>query len=701
MDDRTDQLFALLPAFLRSADAVEGAQVKSRTFPADPRPAQDFGPLRTLISILARETQVLGESLDDLSDDAFIETCAPWVVPYLADLLGVEGLSDIPGGPDQRTRVADALNLRSRKGTLSALEQAAAGASGLACHAVEYWKRLMVTQSMRLVHPDMGGTVSLRNRAALLRLTTPFDRTAHLAEVRRINSAGPGLARGRYNLGNIGLHVWPLTPAALTGHVALQAAPALPTFRFHPLGCDAPLYDRPRARAEGRSATEADLPLPISRGLFAENPARFYGPDLAFEVFVNGIAVPLATVRAANLGDAIAGGWHRSSFAGAVLIDPTLGRLVVGTDPAAVVTVTCHHARPDTIGGGEHDRSASLGSVESAQSIAPGTDPVAAIVAAGGQGTFVLTASSQYRAAAASIAVPDGGLLRLVAADRMAPTLQLDGVLTVALGRGAQVEVNGLRVWRNQIRITGTAEAPGRVTIRDCTLVPGLALDASGISLHPGTPSLLMEAVGAGLRVERSILGPAQIASEVEAVLIDSAVDAGALTTPALSGTAGAEGHSLRLIRCTVFGTTQTDRFVGGTALEAAASLGLPTTDTLFAGGVTARFRQEGCLRFCRIGADDAGPRQYRCTSAVPQFLSLRLNDPHYLMLAPLPPAPLGTPAAAVQRGAESGGEIGVWNRAALPARFDNIARSLRDFLRFGHAGGVFAEPRPAERRSQ
>lgn len=686
MDDRTDRLFALLPAFLRSEDAAEGARVKGRTAPGDPRPAEDFGPLRTLISILAREVQVMGESLDDLSDDAFIETCAPWVVPYLADLLGVEPLAEIPGGPDPRTRVADALRLRSAKGTLQALEQAAAGASGLACHAVEYWKRLAVTQSMRLVHPEMGGTADLRDRGALMRIGSAFDRSAHLAEVRRI--AGP--APGRFNLGNIGLHAWPLIPMALTRHRAVQADATLPAFRFHPLGCDAPLWDRARARPEGRHATEADLPLPITRAMLAEDPGRFYGPGRAIEVYVDGALIPLAAVRAAHLGDRTAGGWNRSSFAGALLIDPELGRLVVGSDPAAAVQVSCHFARPLAIGGGQYARGPSLGSVEAPVTLAPGQDPLAEIIAAGGVGTYVLARSTLYRAAAATINVPNGGLLRLLAADGTAPSLRLGGQVILNLGREARVELNGLRLWGDQLRVTGDAAAPGTLTLRDCTLVPGLGLDTAGAALQPGRPSVLMEAAGATLRVERCLTGPLSLGEEVEAVLIDSAIDAGALASPALFGATGSKGHSLRLIRCTVFGATSVDRFAGGSAQEADASLGLPTTDTLFAGPVTARFRQEGCLRFCRLGAGEAAPRQYRCTSVLPEFRALRLTDPRYLMLVP----------SALDRAAEDGGEIGVWNRAALPARFDNIARTFREFLRFGHAGGIFAEPRPAERSS-
>ena len=123
-----DQLFELLPAFLRLRDAEQGRSIKREVDPVSTtRGIEDFGPLRTLASLIAREGQIVDEALDQYYADAFIETCAPWAIPYLGDLLGVRGLADIPEGIDMRARVANTLDLRSRKGTLRALEQAVAG----------------------------------------------------------------------------------------------------------------------------------------------------------------------------------------------------------------------------------------------------------------------------------------------------------------------------------------------------------------------------------------------------------------------------------------------------------------------------------------------------------------------------------------------------------------------------------------------
>ncbi len=284
-----DDLFALLPAYMRLRDADEGAAVKSRLAPTDPRLPVDFGPLRTLASLIAREAQVSDEALDDLYDNAFIETCAPWAVPYLGELLGVRGLQDIPEGLDLRARVADALALRARKGTLRALEHAASEAANLPVMAVEYGRRLVHAQSMRLVHPAMGAAADFRDRPGLARIGTAFERASRGVEVRRIDTS----ARGRWNLGNVGLHVWRLRPWPLTHHLVNPAAAGRRIFRFHPLGCDARLFDRAEARAPiEQPMRESALPVAITRALMAEDPGRFYGENRALRVFVGDVAVP-------------------------------------------------------------------------------------------------------------------------------------------------------------------------------------------------------------------------------------------------------------------------------------------------------------------------------------------------------------------------------------------------------------------------
>ena len=65
-----DQIYALLPAIYRTRDAAQGE------------------PLKALIGEIAEQVGVLERDLAGLQADQFIETCAPWVVPYIGDLIG-------------------------------------------------------------------------------------------------------------------------------------------------------------------------------------------------------------------------------------------------------------------------------------------------------------------------------------------------------------------------------------------------------------------------------------------------------------------------------------------------------------------------------------------------------------------------------------------------------------------------------------
>ncbi|SIT01806.1 hypothetical protein SAMN05421759_11056 [Roseivivax lentus] len=690
----TDDLFQLLPAYLRVRDAEEGARVKGRVAPGDARDIEDFGPLRTLASLIAREAQIVDESLDDLYDNAFIETCAPWVIPYIGDLLGMRGLEDIPEGIDMRARVADALALRARKGTLRALEHASGTASNWPVYAAEYWNRLVHAQSMRLLHPDFGGSVDMRDRAALARIGTAFERNSRNVEVRRIETAG-----GQWNRGNIGIHIWRLRPYSISGHPATQA-PGDRRFRFHPLGCDAQLFDRAHDRPLiDTPVTEDVLPSPIARWIMDEAPGTFYGQNRAMMLMLDGTEVPVEQICVAHLGDEPGGGaeppWNHPPRDDRIMIDPELGRIVLRTgDPANPdLRVTCHFARPLEIGGGEHG-SRDLDDLSAGTVIAPGGPPVStAINAAGGQGLFVLDATDIYTAGG-TITVPAGGALRLVAATQHFPTLRLTSELDFALGDGATLELNGLRIFNAPVRISGTGET---ATIADTTLVPGRRLNRLGAPEQPNAAALFVDAVGITLDMARVITGPVRLEAEVDACFAETIIDAMRPQNRAIFLNGAPLRQVIRLDRCTVHGRVETDAFgegdrrpIGGLGAvsEDDPEARLATSDTLFVSdtvpAVRAERRQVGCIRFSHVPPDSVTPRLYRCTEGpAPVFDSLRYADPDYMLLRV-------QTGDHILRGAENRGEIGAYNRAAHTVRRDNIRRSIDDFLRFGHAAGLF-----------
>ncbi len=161
------------------------------------------------------------ENIESLYHDLFIETCDPWVIPYIADLLGT---SHIAGDEwTRRADVADTIALRRRKGTLGAIELLTFILTKWGVHSVELLENMVWNQhlnhqrpdeggtppyslrSVRPATPRRGGTVSLRDPSLLAQLNTPFDPFAHVADVKPHETG-----QVRVNLPNLAIYLWRL-----------------------------------------------------------------------------------------------------------------------------------------------------------------------------------------------------------------------------------------------------------------------------------------------------------------------------------------------------------------------------------------------------------------------------------------------------------------------------------------------------------
>ena len=164
-------LYGLLPAWIRLRDAAQG------------------GPLQDLVAVLADQVAVLEEDLAQSYDNLFIETCAPWAVPYIGDLLQTTPLIDasrvaVTGtvaslcvdlqGPSfqpqiglrARADVAKTIYYRRRKTTLPMLEQLSADVTGWAAHVREFFQTLAWSQAVRNhIRPASFYAPDLRQRA--------------------------------------------------------------------------------------------------------------------------------------------------------------------------------------------------------------------------------------------------------------------------------------------------------------------------------------------------------------------------------------------------------------------------------------------------------------------------------------------------------------------------------------------------------
>ena len=161
------------------------------------------------------------ENIESLYHDLFIETCDPWVIPYIAELLGTSHLSD-----DEwtlRADVADTIALRRRKGTLGAIELLAFILTKWGVHTVELLENMVWNQHINHQRPDeggtppyslttvrpatpiRGGTISLHDPSLLAKLNTPFDPFAHVADVKPHE-----IGHVRYNMPNLAIYLWRL-----------------------------------------------------------------------------------------------------------------------------------------------------------------------------------------------------------------------------------------------------------------------------------------------------------------------------------------------------------------------------------------------------------------------------------------------------------------------------------------------------------
>jgi hypothetical protein len=161
--------FALLPAVYRTRDAANG------------------GPLQALLNVLATQSAIVEDNIEQLYDDQFIETCTQWVIPYIGDLIGYNSIYQTSVGVDSRAEVANTIGYRRRKGTPIAMQQVAMDVAGRPAVVVEEFRRIITTQSMRLPRPHHVECIDLRRNAILDDLgDTAFDMSNRTLDVRRI-----------------------------------------------------------------------------------------------------------------------------------------------------------------------------------------------------------------------------------------------------------------------------------------------------------------------------------------------------------------------------------------------------------------------------------------------------------------------------------------------------------------------------------
>lgn len=665
------RLYELLPAVYRDRDARRGQ------------------PLAALLAVVAEQVAVLEENLEQLYDDQFIETCAPWVVPYIGDLIGHRPLDRGAADPvSGRAEVAHTIAFRRRKGTAAMLEQLARDITGRAARAVEFFALLATTQHVNHVRPRHAYAPDLREWEPLERLATPFETTAHTADVRRIASGA-----GRYGIPNIGIFVWRLGAYSLTSSPAVDAGPR--RFRCSPLGHDAPLFTRPEPEDEvTHLADPLNVPLPISRRVLDRYLRHYCGLDdrgraRSIVVWRDGQAVDPDEIEVCDLSDA-GGDWAHTP-ADKVALDPVLGRLAFPAD-VADVRVSVHYGFGGDVGGGEYERNVPAADEHAVwREVAAPASIQASLDLVTGGGIVEIADSGRY-AESLTIRVDADAQVTLRAADRVRPTVVLDGDLVIRGGPGSEVTLDGLLITRGAIGVPADAgNALARLRLRHCTLVPGIELAPNGDPAHPDRPSLVIDLPAVTVEIERCIVGGLRVdaATAAGAVRVtDSVVDATAETAVAYAAPDGAgPGAPLTIVNSTVIGKVHALRIDDATNViflaDVEAGDGWPSA-------VRVDRRQQGCVRFSFVPLEAQLPRRYRCQPATaedavrvrPRLASPRYGQADYAVLQPSGPI-------EIRRGAHDEGEMGVFHHLAEPHREAALRLRLDEYLRIGLEAGI------------
>jgi hypothetical protein len=678
-----ERLYALLPAIYRIRDERDGH------------------PLRALVGLIAHELAAIEENIEQLYDDQFIETCEPWVSPYIGDLIGYRPLHGVAAAiASPRAEVANTIGYRRRKGTAAMLEQLARDVTDWPARAVEFFEQLATTQNMNHVRLHAPATADLRSTPRMILLGGAFNTVAHTAEMRN-----PEAGSGRYNIPNVGIFLWRLQPFRLTD-VPLTPDPGDLTgrrFRFNPLGADQQLFRFPLTETQiSHIAEPVNVPDPINLRLMARavkeaaidpTVADDYGEGDSLVLSPSGPPEPAISV--CDLRDVAAGWAHEGNVDGAsIAIDPRLGRVVLGADIVRPVLATFHSGFSRPIGGGEYERTLDGGSLPTQRTAGASEALQPHLDAISPGGRLVITDSLTYAETPTfsvdEVTAPGQPGIEVVVTARNGarPLIAASGPILLHIGARGRLVLEGLVISGGELQLTAAADDERReLVLRHCTLVPGLRLNPDGTGVSPGAPGLTVANPFASITLEHCMVGALQVETDATIELSDCIVDAGSPDGIAFAGTAaGRAGGEMTIHDSTVIGKLHVRLMRLASNAIFFARLGAGDT---WRAPVWVERKQEGCVRFSFIPVGSLVPNRFRCVpndahpDALPHFTSLRYGDPGYAQLR-------RATDVSIREGADDGGEMGVMHPLYQPQRETNLRIRLDEYLRFGLRAGIF-----------